>query len=295
MSESSPSLGGKAPRWSQDRRLRFIDFRLQWQGRLNRSDLMEFFGISVPQASADIAVYMDRAPGNIEYDRSSRTYLASSSFKAIFQSSGPDQYLAQLLAIDRGILDPAQAQIGYLLPTESVHVPSRTIDRTILASLIRAIDGSQTVRVRYQSIARDEPQWRDISPHAMCTDGLRWHARAYCHLRAGYRDFVLGRILELEGTRQPKVSAEEDYEWHNFIEIVLAPNPELNAQQRTGVEIDYGMTAGRVSFKCRQAMLFYTLRTLNFDNEGIPQKGERQLVILNLHEVQPNLPKLGQF
>ena len=70
---------GSGP-WGPERRLEFIDFRLQWDGRLNRSDLMEHFGISVPQASADIAAYAELAPDNLVYDRSARVYVASSGF-----------------------------------------------------------------------------------------------------------------------------------------------------------------------------------------------------------------------
>ncbi|MES2390903.1 MAG: hypothetical protein V4555_04635, partial [Acidobacteriota bacterium] len=42
-------------RWGQERRLEFIEFRLQWEGRVNRSDLVNYFSISVPQASLDFA------------------------------------------------------------------------------------------------------------------------------------------------------------------------------------------------------------------------------------------------
>lgn len=283
----------KTPRWSQERRLRFIDFRLQWQERINRNDLKAFFGISVPQASADIALYSEQAPENLEYDRSSKTYVATKSFQALFKSSGPDQYLAQLLAVDRGILDPDQALMGTRPPTESVQVPGRTIDRKILAGLLHAIEQSQMVQVRYQSISRDEPQWRDISPHALGTDGQRWHARAYCHLRNGFRDLVLGRILELGDAKPSKVQADQDMEWHRMVDIVLVPGTDLTPEQRQGVEADYGMSEGRVVLKCRRAMLFYTLRTLNFDYDGNPRKGERQLVIENLEQLKP-LPRPGQ-
>lgn len=284
----------RGPRWSQERRLRFIDFRLQWQGRLNRMDLMKFFGISTPQASADITKYTELAPRNIVYNRSSRTYMRADTFEALFESSGAEQYLAQLLAIDRKILEPAQASIGSPPPTEAVQIPNRTADPQILAALLHAIEASQTVRASYQSIARDEPRWRDISPHAICTDGLRWHIRAYCHLRNGFRDFVLGRILALDDPRTSSIDSREDLEWHNMVRIVLAPHPDLNQEQRHGVEIDYGMIGGDVTVECRQAMLFYTLRTLNFDHRGIPRDGERQLVIKNLEELVPVLPQPGQ-
>ena len=59
-------------RWGVHRRLEFIDFRLFWDGRLNRSDMAETFGISAQQASADIAQYERIAPQNLVYDRAER-------------------------------------------------------------------------------------------------------------------------------------------------------------------------------------------------------------------------------
>lgn len=127
----------------------------------------------------------------------------------------------------------------------------------------------------------------------MEADGLRWHARAFCHLRSGFRDLVLGRILQVGESRPSYVQVEQDAEWHQMVDIVLAPNPELTADQREGVEVDYGMPGGRVVLKCRRAKLFYTLRTLNFDYDGKARNGECQLVIENLEQLKP-LPRPGQ-
>jgi hypothetical protein len=41
--------------WGQERRLEFIDFRVLWDGRINRAELVEFFGTSIQQASHDLA------------------------------------------------------------------------------------------------------------------------------------------------------------------------------------------------------------------------------------------------
>ena len=38
-------------RWGVEKRLEFIEFRLFWEGGINRADIMERFGVSVPQAS----------------------------------------------------------------------------------------------------------------------------------------------------------------------------------------------------------------------------------------------------
>ena len=69
------------PPWSAERRLEFIDFRLHWERTVNRSDLIEFFRISPQQASADLARYAELAPGNLEYDKSLKTYRARAGFK----------------------------------------------------------------------------------------------------------------------------------------------------------------------------------------------------------------------
>lgn len=281
-------------KWSQERRLRFIDFRLQWEGRINRRDLTEFFNISVPQASGDLSRYDDLAPGNLRYDGTSRTYVAAENFMPFFESTGARQYLLQLLALERQILSSDQALVGFRPPVASVPVPSRAIDAKILALVLRAIAERAMLKIEYQSIARDEERERDISPHAFGYDGARWHVRAYCHLRGGFRDFVFGRILSAGSPQATEVDPEGDHEWQTNVDLILAPDHSLSAGQRHGLEIDYGMRDGKVVLPCRQAMLFYTLRTLNFEMDGQPRKGERQLVISNLAEIKPLLPKFGQ-
>jgi hypothetical protein len=281
-------------KWSQERRLQFIDFRLQWEGKINRRDVTEFFKISVPQASADIALYTELAPQNLEYDKSSRSYVAAPSFAPYFETTGPRQYLSQLLALERNILTSDQAFLSFQPPIASIPLPSRTIESSTLALMLRAIACKGRLDILYQSIARDEEQLRAISPHAFGYDGLRWHVRAYCHLREGFRDFVFGRILSASMLTASGIDSQSDKEWHTFVDLLLAPDESLTPNQRHGVEIDYGMTGGKVSISCRQAMLFYALRTLNFELDGTPRKGERQLVIANLSEIKAMLPKPGQ-
>lgn len=281
-------------KWSQERRLQFIDFRLRWSGRINRSDVTDFFKISVPQASADIARYTELARGNLVYDKSARIYVATLAFVPHYESSGARQYLSQLLALERQILTSDQAFLAFQPPMASVPLPNRTVESKTLALLLQAIAERAKLRIRYQSIAREEPQERSISPHAFGYDGVRWHVRAFCHLRKGFRDFVLGRILSPGALAPTEVDPSEDHEWYTYVDLILKPDDSLSPTQREGVEIDYGMSDGVVTVPCRQAMLFYTLRTLNFEPTGLPRKGEKQLVIANLSEIKSLLPKPGQ-
>src|SRR5574344_2150671 len=68
------SLELKSNKWSRTRRIEFIDFRLSVDGKINRSDLVEFFGISIPQASLDLTYYRDLVKNctppreNLHYD-----------------------------------------------------------------------------------------------------------------------------------------------------------------------------------------------------------------------------------
>lgn len=296
-SPSAPSAEGSenpTVKWSQERRLQFIDFRLQWEGRINRKDVTEFFKISVPQASADLALYQQLVPDNMRYDTSTRMYVVSPSFKPRSETSGAKQYLSQLLALHRGILTGDQAFLAFVPPVESVPLPARSLDTSILLPLIQAIAERGKLRVKYQSISRDEAPDRFISPHAFGYDGIRWHVRAHCEIRRGFRDFVLGRILSAGQLQATDIKSVDDVEWHQYVDLVLQPDPSLSPAQRKGIERDYAMKNGRCVVTCRRAMLFYTLRTLNFEIDGVPRSGERQLVIANLAEIKPVLPRFGQ-
>lgn len=55
-------------RWGTEQRLEFIEFRLFWDRSVKRADIRERFGVSVPQASADLAQYRELAPENMRYD-----------------------------------------------------------------------------------------------------------------------------------------------------------------------------------------------------------------------------------
>ena len=86
--------------WGQERRLEFIDFRLLWEGRLNRADITTFFRISVPQASLDLAKYQEIAPRNMVYDRTQKAYVTTPDFKPVFSSFDSNHYLNELLGRD---------------------------------------------------------------------------------------------------------------------------------------------------------------------------------------------------
>lgn len=289
MAEDTPVRGA---RWGQDRRLEFIDFRLQWERGLNRADLMAFFNISTPQASLDIARYTTMAPGNLVYDRSSKTYVASPGFVALFPTSSPSRYLQELLASAEGLVAPEESFLGWRPDFDAVPTPGRTLESKTLATLLTAIRERQTLQVAYQSMTRPEPSERRLSPHALGYDGFRWHIRAYCHKRQEFRDFVIARLLSIHDASPSSIDPAKDHEWHNILTLVLAPNPALPPAHQRIIELDYGMQEGQVEFRCRQALLFYTLKKLGFDRTGQPSPRIQHIVLKNEEDLRSYIDAL---
>ena len=106
MDRSEATAPTEPLRWGTERRLEFIDFRLYWEGRVNRADLTREFGISVPQASLDLTRYQQLAPANMTYDKSAKTYLASPEFRPFFFKPDADAYLNSLRSISDEIVTP---------------------------------------------------------------------------------------------------------------------------------------------------------------------------------------------
>lgn len=277
-----PSGQHATTRWGQGRRLEFIDFRLRWEQRLNRADLTSFFGISVPQASIDIAKYTEMAPGNLVYNRSAKVYVAGPSFKPLYPStSSPSRFLNELLATEVGVLEAEASLVGWRPSLAVAPSPGRALDASILAGLLSAIREKAGVRVLYQSMSRTEPLWRSLTPHALAHDGFRWHVRAFCHERADFRDFVIARVLELDSTEGGGPGAEADVEWATEVELVLVPHPKLAKAKRRAIELDYGMLEGEARLTCRKALLFYVLRHLGLDRAETDSPEAAQVALKN--------------
>lgn len=279
--------------WGLERRLQFIDFRLRWEGRLNRTDLTEHFGLSTPQASMDIAKYTQLAPNNLSYDHSSKTYVATSDFRPLYQQSSAQRYLTELLALKTSILEPGASFIGTAPEADLAPSPWRALDEHTVETLVKAIRQRFSVIVSYQSMSSSEPSHRQLSPHAFGYDGFRWHVRAYCHRREHFRDFVLARILSLENLSPSSIDPQQDVQWHTVLTLVLAPHPKLSATKKRVLELDYGMHGGEAKLPCRQAFLYYTLRRLGLHTEEPEDPVAQQIILKNRDELRPQIEAVG--
>lgn len=269
-------------RWGVEQRLEFIEFRLFWEGHVNRSDVMEKFGLSVNQASSDLNRYIGLAPSNMTYDKSLRTYVRDTGFTSIFNKLDAGRYLAQLRSVADGILDQDDCWIAGLPAYDSAPTPARGVDPATLRSVVDAIRQSEAIEVQYQSLSNPEPRWRWIVPHAIAFDGFRWHARAFCLTDEVFKDFLLSRILDIRGSRVSDVMAEDDQDWHTFASLEIGPHPALSETQAKVIALDYGMRGGKAEIRVRRALLYYALRRLGLDTDPAARKPQdQQIVLLN--------------
>lgn len=270
--------------WGTQKRLQHLEFKLFWEGRANRGDLTAAFGISIPQASADFARYQALAPDNMSYNSSAKYYVPNDGFTPVLIKPNAEAYFAEVLS-SSSIESNASSFDDYvgLVPN-----PTRFVGVAILKPIVQAIKNKQKISVDYRSFKHPQAgNARWITPHAFGTDGFRWHVRAFCHTDNKFKDYVLGRVVDVSGSADSDVDANLDIQWFSYIDVIVGPSHTLSDDQKNLVAIDYGMTDQRLTVRCRVALLYYLLKKLGIDISGKERTGEeQQIVALNLDEVR---------
>lgn len=280
--------------WGVERRLEFIEFRLFWEGGVRRANIMETFKVSEPQASKDLSLYQERAPGNAEYDRVSKRYVASKAFKPVFLQKDPSEYLTRLRSLAEDFTDRSDSWLSGPPDVDVALNPAREVDADCLRVVLTAMREKQSVEVFYQSMnkARQDPEWRRITPHALGYDGFRWHVRAYCHPTDLFKDFVLPRIVGARDLGQPGRDGSDDELWNVRFGVKIGPHPDLGPNQHAAVAKDYRMEDGFAVLPVRYAMLFYVLKRLGLLDEPEKKPARSQhIVVINREETAEALRK----
>ena len=278
--------------WGVQRRLEFIEFRLSWEGGVRRSDITSSFKVSEPQASKDLTLYQERAPGNAVYDKNQKRYVAGEAFRPVFLNGGPDEYLTRLRSLGERLTNPGESWIGSRPDIDIVLTPAREVSEDCLRAILTAHRVGGSIEVLYQSMSaeRPEPAWRRITIHAFGYDGFRWHARAYCHLTERFKDFLLPRVIGVRNPGPAGRRGDEDALWQKRFSVLIAPHPALSPMQKAIVAKDYGMHDGTSALEVRYAMLFYVLKRLNL--LGSPQNlsaRSQHIVVANRDETDAAL------
>jgi len=283
--------GGQGqPKWSIRQRYEFIEFRLVWEGRVNRRDLVERFGLSAQQASADFAAYDRLSPGNMAYDANLRTYVRGADFRPVLVASQSDRHLRQLLAIKNNWIRKEDTWFDALPPAEVMSIPRSSMQPRYLQLVLDAIRLNQEIRVEYRSVNPEyEGQTRHLVPHALGFGSNRWHVRAWCREHNEFRDFNLNRI-QVMGEPKPAPAGLQpglDLEWSYVASAIISPNPALPNETKASLEFEYEMTNGELSVPVRLALLFYFMTENNLDvDPGQLRPTKQQLLLKNREQME---------
>ncbi len=257
------------PIWSERQRLIFLEKILYWRGWANRRDLMQKFGISVPQSSNDMVAYLAMNPEACVYNTRRKRYEATPNFRPMLFE--PD------FSVDSVHLGWEGGEGAWVVfPNLTVRQPNPEIFR----ALTRSACAREALLVQYFSVSSGKEENRWITPHAFAHDGLRWHCRAYCHKNKDYRDFVIGRIGQVIESRSDELNLLADEAWHKQVSLVIRPHERLGAAARRALELDYGMQGGVLRWLTRKALEIYVRRRLGFPDTGVGVSNEQKQLVL---------------
>ena len=274
------------------RRFEFIEFCLNWEGKVGRPQLRDQFSISLQQATNDLTAYIDACPGNMTYDPRQRSYVANAKFKPRLISGKASDYFMHLEMLAKKFRTKEEIWINSIPEFAMVAASSRELSSKTLRTVVDAIKQGSAIQCRYASISSGDDTPRTLIPHALASDGHRWHVRAYHLEKDRYGDFVLSRLSDLKSFPMPEVQIREDEEWSKIVKVELSADDEMDEKSRSQLEYEYGMKNGMLRVKTSQAMLFYVLRHYGFnpyDREGdgkMRNKSSFWLKVKNLDEVE---------
>ncbi|EOW9247723.1 TPA: WYL domain-containing protein [Vibrio cholerae] len=248
------------PQATRDR-IAHIDFTLLFKGEAVRADLVDRFSIAAAQATKDFTMYRELASGNIEYDQKLKLHKRGEAFEPLFDYD----VVRTLATISQGYGDGFTGKVKPPLACEApYHLNKPSL--SIVAKVSEAIHKGKALRITYVSLSSGETT-REIVPHTLVDNGLRWHVRGFDRKHCEFRDFVLTRIkavVVLEDSTLSETELEsQDRQWNRFVELELVPHPRIEHSE--AIELDYGMTGGVLKVEIRAATAGYLLRQWHVD------------------------------
>ena len=248
------------PQATRDR-IAHIEFTLLFKGQAVRADLVDRFSIAAAQATKDFTLYRELVPGNIEYDQKLKLHKRGKAFEPLFEYD----VVRTLATISQGYGDGFTGKVKPPLACEApFHLNKPSL--SIVVKVTEAIYKGKALSITYVSLSSGETT-REIVPHTLVDNGLRWHVRGFDRKHREFRDFVLTRIKEavvLEDSTLSEVELEtQDRQWNRFVELELVPHPRIEHSE--AIEMDYGMKGGVLNVEIRAATAGYLLRLWNVD------------------------------
>lgn len=246
--------------YAQRERLAFIDYCLEYVGKVSRTTLVAHFDVGVASCSRDFKLYTSLAPHNVTFTHRDKFYYRTEEFTPLFKHV-PSLVLKSLSeGFGDGFANP-RVQIDWIFDAPALVLPKPELVGTIT----RTIASGSAITICYHSISSGESE-RTVVPHAIVNNGQRWHVRAFELQSQSFRDFVCTRIEHVSSSDhfvEDAQTASADAQWQKLVSLELVPHPKL--KHRKSIELDFEMQDGKRVIETRAALAGYLLRYWNVD------------------------------
>jgi len=240
--------------WLGQSQLHYVEACLWWNGMISRREIIEKYSCSSQHASAILQSYLGLNPQAMSYNLNVKRYLANPKMQCVFETPSFPQELEK----DEDCI-------------RRIEPPLRKAAPMVLRYLMVAVRQNLKVKIHYQSRSSDQPNWREIAPHAFGYDGMRYHTRAWCYQNEAFRDFSLLRISDIKWpTETSGIESCLDEDWFEEIEIKLKINQSASDALKKALIEDYELEneQSEISIKSCKAMKPYVLYRMGLDIEA---------------------------
>lgn len=275
---------------SAQQRLSILELLLLWEGFLNRRRIAALLGLGDIRSSQLIQEFRDAHPRWVEWNTKSRSYHATSAAYARTTKAAKARDRAKSLAKYLNLvgLPYVAGDAVDVAPVCAAFPDLSTPEPHVFAALSQAIRSCMAVEITYRSLKEPAPHQRIISPHHLVRAGRRWHVRAYCATHQEFRDYALGRIVDVNAAGLPRERSEnDDTAWNARVPVRLIAHPDLGREQEEVIRFEYfDNTSARV-VTCRGALVGYFVQDIRAAIDTSKQcPPDYQLAVSNLAEVK---------
>ncbi len=266
-------------------RFKAIEYMAYWEGGVNASRLSRLFGINANLISRVIKDYRERHPLNLIYDANDaeKVYIPTEHFLPQYIPLSWSSYSGYMLSHSNEYIKQL-----YGLDAIAEHIAQiSSPDPIIMRVLLKAIRLNRKVSLVYRSRSNPTGLRREIAPHAISHDGIRWHCRAFCFKRNDYADFNIGRMNDLALTDKFSKS-HDDLLWRRMVEIHIDAHPSLSETERSLVLNDYGKSDLFI-VRARAALVDYIIQFYRLGRSVDASPQAHPLIVKNIDQLQPYL------
>lgn len=257
---------------TQRDRLEFIDFSLEFYGRVSRQWLSKCLQLATASCTRDIALYRQMASDNLEMRHQDKAFYRTDKFTALFEHT-PQKSLANLARY---------SQQGLTCSRVSQNAPDFMFDNSLLypdmhvtAAVNRAIVSRSVVEIEYESLSAGS-MGTEIVPFAISHGYRGWYVRAYDLSMSQFIDFSLSRMYSVVQSTRPVAVSEipADEMWNTIVELSLEPHPSV--ANRRAIELMYGMKNGSIVLTVNAVVAAHLLRrenvAINSGDVALPER-----------------------